>query len=599
MHAVDVTDDEVLHNLDALLRCVICQHILQQPKLLPCHHSCCLSCLEGQSSGGEIHCPECIIGYRLPIGGVGGFQDDVKSAALLYLQQHWRGVQSQQTTTVAENQAMLESNKVANTVSEVIIGLQHLKFRVNDFNRCGDLWRQVIQTKDRAVLDQEKGHPLEKVTGVLRMRRQQLHEKLDAFLKEETQSIHERAEYEICRAVEYSEYVETKLKTRSELSAENLAYMKGQCEVICDKIDSLLSKLCDQVVSMPLKIVKAVDDESSYNRSNTFYGVDIGVQVSAPETMRVSKQKEPGMVPRQSSLLSMSEGRREEPGMVQRQSSLLSQSLAARRRDKLQSQQSAFAQKRQNTEPVIQIFNQQKHTPMLIPRTTVMQPSNRIIKTGYCRNLHRVKAFGRTWFGGRGSRKGPACVMVTGDGILAVTDGTNRCVRLCTMSGLSLDSYLGYPAIMQYFQDPQGVCEDLSRRYLYVTDREQACVFCFDLDTGELLRTIDSEGRPIGATCDQNGTLFVCDEYQHCVSVYHHNGTFIGNIGEKGREDGAFQHPHSVAVAPDNRVWVTDSHNHRLQVFTPTGKFIKCIGKEYVRLLFFTFKFCYQTLFLE
>ena len=276
--------DEALETITSLLRCVICQETLRHPKILPCHHSCCLTCLEGQASGGEILCPECIIAYRLPRGGTSGFPDDVKAAALLYFRDNWQDNQK----TKNEDRSSLTHSQVTNRVSEVLEELHQLRCRVTDFNSCGNLWHKVIQSKDSVVLMTEKGRPLENVAGVLRMRRQQLHDRLDAFLKEETQSVYERAEYEITRATEYCVYVESRLEQQDECSEDDILRMKGQCAVISHQIDKLLSKLSDQIVSMPLKIVKAVDDESGSYKANSIYGVDVGVQVSPGQPRRLS-----------------------------------------------------------------------------------------------------------------------------------------------------------------------------------------------------------------------------------------------------------------------------------------------------------------------
>ena len=592
--------DEILDTLSTLLRCVICQQKLNTPKILPCNHSCCLSCLEGQISGEEILCPECIIGYRLPRGGAAGFPDDVKTAALLYFHENWRDMQ--QRATGQSGHYTLTHSQVTNRISEVIAELHQLRMRVKDFQTCGDLWHKVIQSRDSVVVMTEKGRPLENVAGVLRVRRQQLHDRLDAFLKEETQSVYERAEYEISRATEYCVYVENKLKNQDQITEQETLQMKGQCAVTAHQIDKLLSKLTDQIVSMPLKIVRAIDDEGTAQSANAFYGIDVAVQVSLGERSRTMSGSGNMMSTRQMSReVSFSEPLSREASLVRQ--TIKENEYADTRRAYANVPSSGYGRERSFSDRQMSAtirgrdytrqhsasvgFNKQKiephkfqkpQIPGLMPRTTVMQPSNRVIQTDYCRSLHRVKAFGRNWFGGRGSRLGPACLCVTNDCILAVTDGTNHCVRLCTMSGLSVDSYLGYNAVLQYFSDPLGICEDSSRRHLYITDKEQASVSKIDLETGELIHTIECEGRPMGATCDQNGTLFFCDNTQHCVAVYRHNGTFIGNIGCKGRDDGEFQHPHSVAIAPDNKVWVTDTMNHRLQVFTSTGKFIKVVG---------------------
>jgi hypothetical protein len=44
--------------------------------------------------------------------------------------------------------------------------------------------------------------------------------------------------------------------------------------------------------------------------------------------------------------------------------------------------------------------------------------------------------------------------------------------------------------------------------------------------------------------------------------------------GTKGTSDGQFNKPHSMSNDIDGNVYVTDMNNHRIQKFTPEGKFV-------------------------
>lgn len=56
--------------------------------------------------------------------------------------------------------------------------------------------------------------------------------------------------------------------------------------------------------------------------------------------------------------------------------------------------------------------------------------------------------------------------------------------------------------------------------------------------------------------------------------------TFIeqGRFGEKGKAPGQFNNPLAIAVSRDGIVYVVDSGNHRIQLFTLRGEFLKSIG---------------------
>nr|CAI5832425.1 unnamed protein product [Callosobruchus analis] len=47
-----------------------------------------------------------------------------------------------------------------------------------------------------------------------------------------------------------------------------------------------------------------------------------------------------------------------------------------------------------------------------------------------------------------------------------------------------------------------------------------------------------------------------------------------------GSGEGQLEHPHYIAVSSTNRVVVSDSNNHRIQIFDVNGKVITTFGTE-------------------
>lgn len=54
--------------------------------------------------------------------------------------------------------------------------------------------------------------------------------------------------------------------------------------------------------------------------------------------------------------------------------------------------------------------------------------------------------------------------------------------------------------------------------------------------------------------------------------------TELGRFGSKGRLNGEFNNPNSIAVSKDNTLFIVDTDNHRIQLFNYSGNFIKSIG---------------------
>jgi sugar lactone lactonase YvrE len=82
--------------------------------------------------------------------------------------------------------------------------------------------------------------------------------------------------------------------------------------------------------------------------------------------------------------------------------------------------------------------------------------------------------------------------------------------------------------------------------------------------------------RPTGVALAPNGDLYVSDGYGNArVHRYTADGKFIQSWGEPGTGPGQFNEPHDIWVAPDERVFVADRENDRIQIFGPAGKFIE------------------------
>jgi DNA-binding beta-propeller fold protein YncE len=96
---------------------------------------------------------------------------------------------------------------------------------------------------------------------------------------------------------------------------------------------------------------------------------------------------------------------------------------------------------------------------------------------------------------------------------------------------------------------------------------------------------------PVGLAIGDDGNLYVSDASQR-VTVVSPGGDVIRRFGRRGNRPGEFsfvsQDPSdptdihaSIAVGPSGDVYVSDSGNLRVQVFTPTGRFIRQFGASH------------------
>lgn len=66
------------------------------------------------------------------------------------------------------------------------------------------------------------------------------------------------------------------------------------------------------------------------------------------------------------------------------------------------------------------------------------------------------------------------------------------------------------------------------------------------------------------------------------ISVFHLSGRFLRAFGTHGTNRGQFDKPCFIHITRDNKILISDSSNHRVQVF---GKF--CFKKKHKRQVFY------------
>jgi DNA-binding beta-propeller fold protein YncE len=133
------------------------------------------------------------------------------------------------------------------------------------------------------------------------------------------------------------------------------------------------------------------------------------------------------------------------------------------------------------------------------------------------------------------------------------------------------------------FKTPHGIYVD-SNDNVFCVDSGDHTVRKFDVG-GRLLLKLGSEGelggvgkpfnRPTDAAVSSTGDIFVTDGYGNSrVHRFTSKGELLLSWGEPGDGPGQFNIPHGVWVDRDDRVWVADRQNNRLQIFTEEGGYL-------------------------
>lgn len=81
--------------------------------------------------------------------------------------------------------------------------------------------------------------------------------------------------------------------------------------------------------------------------------------------------------------------------------------------------------------------------------------------------------------------------------------------------------------------------------------------------------------RPTGVAVTDSGVIYVSDGYGNArVHKFSPEGELLLSWGEPGYKTGHFRLPHDIWVDRQERVWVPDRENSRIQIFNAQGKFL-------------------------
>ena len=165
------------------------------------------------------------------------------------------------------------------------------------------------------------------------------------------------------------------------------------------------------------------------------------------------------------------------------------------------------------------------------------------------------------------------------DGLLYISDAGNHRIHAFEKDGTHVRSFgskgsetgqLNRPMHLEFGRDTLFVPE-------YLNDRIQLF-----LSDGNSLQTIGESGTgkgqfdaPGGVAVDTNrSTLFVADFYNHTIHKFSTGGNLITQFGkgEYGSEPGVFTYPTDVALLNNGDVVVADAYNNRIQLLNKQGE---------------------------
>jgi predicted membrane-bound mannosyltransferase/DNA-binding beta-propeller fold protein YncE len=184
--------------------------------------------------------------------------------------------------------------------------------------------------------------------------------------------------------------------------------------------------------------------------------------------------------------------------------------------------------------------------------------------------------------GGPGSSDGellqPRNVAISPEGLIAVADSGNHRIQVFDNEGQFLRGWGSFGIEPGQFNEPWGVAMDDSHIYVADTWNHRVQVFTHE---GELVQVIGQSGSP--AQGENGGGLFfgprdialladgrilVTDTGNHRIQIFDEAGNFIQAFGSQGAFPGQFSEPVGIAASADGSLVVADTWNGRIQSFT-------------------------------
>ncbi len=176
------------------------------------------------------------------------------------------------------------------------------------------------------------------------------------------------------------------------------------------------------------------------------------------------------------------------------------------------------------------------------------------------RSPHPVMVFDRdgnllsSWGEGHFSRAHGSCIGP--DGTIYCTDDKNHTVSKFTPDGklLMILGTKNKPSDTGYIGDYSDLFEKIS----------------------SITKGGPPFNRPTGVALSSSGEIYVSDGYGNArIHKFSPDGKLLLSWGEPGPAPGQFRLPHSIWVDKQDRVWLTDRENSRVQIFNSRGEFLE------------------------
>ena len=158
--------------------------------------------------------------------------------------------------------------------------------------------------------------------------------------------------------------------------------------------------------------------------------------------------------------------------------------------------------------------------------------------------------------------------LVASNNELFVADLENYRIQVFDLDGNFLRQFETHSNSIKQFSKPIDVYAYDSQ--IFVVDQHHALILVFDLN-GKLMKefpvnqNLSNTSEPYGIFV-YDDLIFVSDIGDSSVKIFDLDGNLVKQFGQYGDRYGEFKHP-NLAITDGNRIFVSDAHNYRIQIF--------------------------------
>lgn len=194
-------------------------------------------------------------------------------------------------------------------------------------------------------------------------------------------------------------------------------------------------------------------------------------------------------------------------------------------------------------------------------------------------DLNKKEAFPAGGSAGAADFAQPTGVAADADGNFYVADTGSRKIFVISPA----NKIIRVLDLSAHVKSIGNIAIDRARATLAVPDGKGGKVLLVTL-TGEVRSTIDGKGYfsfPNAAAIASDGSVFITDTYNATIAHFSADGKYLSNIGRRGDSPGNLFLVTGVAVDSEDHVYATDGRLHNVTIFDKEGNILLVVGGQF------------------